>query len=61
MKKKIELIKPFFSETYINQDESLNQSESERIDTLDQMNDSKENEEFRINNLYSIFLEIKNK
>ena len=61
MKKKIELIKPFFSESNINQDESLNQSESERIDTLDQMNDSKENEEFIINNLYSIFLEIKNK
>ena len=62
---KIELIKSFFGDSNINQNESVNQSESERLDTdiLDQMNDSKEYEDFSINNLYSIyslFLEKKN-
>ena len=61
---KIELIKSFFGDSNINQNKSVNQSESERLDTdiLDQMNDSKEYEDFSINNLYSIysiFLDIK--
>ena len=61
---KIELIKSFFGDSNINQNESLNQSSSERLDTdiLEQMNDSKEYEDFSINNLYSIysiFLDIK--
>ena len=42
--------------------ELMNDSNAyERVDTVGEMNGSNENEDFRINNLYSIICEIKNK
>ena len=58
---KIELIKLFLGESNINQNEISNENESESFDILNQMNDSKENDDFLINNIYSIFIEIRNK
>ena len=55
---KIELIKLFLGESNINQNEISNENESESFDILNQMNDSKENDDFLINNIYSIFIEI---
>ena len=40
-------------------EEMNNFIENERVDTVEEMNNWKENEDFKINNLYSIFLEIK--
>ena len=42
-------------------EEMNNFIKNERVDTVEEMNNWKENEDFKINNLYSIFLEIKNK
>ena len=57
--KKIELIKSFLGYNSINQNENENLSMNESSE-LDLMNNSKENEDFSVNNLYSIFHEIKN-